>query len=77
MVGKRGKTKPPHANIPVSGAPNQVIAANSCVGGRTRNFDDLQTLTKEQLKLECRKRGQKTTGTKNELVRCLHGCFLF
>ncbi|KAK9754087.1 SAP domain [Popillia japonica] len=71
MVGKRGKTKPPHANIPVSGAPNQVIAANSCVGGRTRNFDDLQTLTKEQLKLECRKRGQKTTGTKNELLQRL------
>lgn len=29
----------------------------------------LLTLTKDQLKLECRKRGQKTTGTKTELVR--------
>lgn len=28
----------------------------------------LLTLTKEQLKVECRKRGQKTTGTKTELV---------
>lgn len=29
----------------------------------------LSTLTKEQLKIECRKRGQKNTGTKAELVR--------
>lgn len=28
----------------------------------------LLTLTKEQLKIECRKRGQKTNGTKTELV---------
>lgn len=28
----------------------------------------LLTLTKDQLKVECRKRGQKTTGTKTELV---------
>lgn len=28
----------------------------------------LLTLTKDQLKIECRKRGQKTTGTKTELV---------
>lgn len=28
----------------------------------------LLTLNKEQLKVECRKRGQKTTGTKTELV---------
>lgn len=30
----------------------------------------LLTLTKEQLKVECRKRGQKTNGTKTELVLC-------
>lgn len=30
----------------------------------------LLTLTKEQLKVECRKRGQKTNGTKTELVFC-------
>ncbi|KAI4454613.1 membrane-associated progesterone receptor component-related [Holotrichia oblita] len=71
MVGKRGKTKTPHVNTPVSVASNQVIATNSYVGGRMRSFDDLQTLTKEQLKLECRKRGQKTTGTKNELLQRL------
>lgn len=29
---------------------------------------DLSTMTKEQLKAECRRRGQKTTGTKTELV---------
>lgn len=28
----------------------------------------LSTLTKDQLKVECRKRGQKNTGTKAELV---------
>lgn len=28
----------------------------------------LLTLTKDQLKVECKKRGQKTTGTKTELV---------
>lgn len=28
----------------------------------------LSGLTKDQLKIECRKRGQKITGTKNELV---------
>lgn len=29
----------------------------------------LSTLTKDQLKVECRKRGQKNTGTKAELVQ--------
>lgn len=29
----------------------------------------LSTLTKDQLRVECRKRGQKNTGTKAELVR--------
>lgn len=29
---------------------------------------DLSTMTKDQLKAECRRRGQKTTGTKTELV---------
>lgn len=32
----------------------------------------LLTLTKDQLKIECRKRGQKTTGTKTELVARLY-----
>lgn len=31
----------------------------------------LSSLTKEQLKIECRKRGQKTTGNKMELVLIL------
>lgn len=33
-----------------------------------QTYVDFQHLTKEQLKVECRKRGQKTTGNKNELV---------
>ena len=37
----------------------------------------LLTLTKEQLKVECRKRGQKTTGTKTELVHFIFSlCFI-
>ena len=42
---------------------------------RFKGPDDLHALTKEQLKLECRKRGQKTTGTKTELVcMCYRNC---
>lgn len=37
----------------------------------------LLTLTKEQLKVECRKRGQKTTGTKTELVSLDFASILF
>lgn len=44
------------------------------------SYDQLQTYTKEQLKNECRKRGQKTSGTKTELVcmnwLLLHRCAL-
>lgn len=32
----------------------------------------LSSLTKDQLKVECRKRGQKTTGNKTELVLILN-----
>ncbi|KRT80765.1 hypothetical protein AMK59_5975, partial [Oryctes borbonicus] len=71
MVGKRGKTKAHPSNVALSNSSNQVNAASNHVGGRTRTLDDLQALTKEQLKLECRKRGQKTTGTKHELLQRL------
>lgn len=43
-------------------------------GGRSNNHqqqtnnDRFAQLTKEQLRVECRKRGQKTTGNKIELV---------
>lgn len=37
----------------------------------------LSTLTKEQLKFECRKRGQKTSGTKTDLVYNLQYNLLF
>lgn len=36
------------------------------------DLSDLSNFTKEQLKAECRKRGQKTSGTKTELVRFAH-----
>ena len=32
----------------------------------------LEALTKEQLKIEAKRRGQKTSGTKSELVLCYH-----
>lgn len=73
MAGKRtGKAKTSYSTVPFSNNSNQ-LPTNNHVGSRTRTLDDLQTLTKEQLKVECRKRGQKTSGTKNELVRRLHG----
>lgn len=37
----------------------------------------LSSLTKDQLKVECRKRGQKTTGNKTELVLILLTVFFF
>lgn len=37
----------------------------------------LSTLTKDQLKVECRKRGQKVTGTKIELVDTFFRQFIF
>lgn len=54
--------------------PTQTVTVN---GGTTFTAKQQQqldrnafllTLTKDQLKVECRKRGQKTTGTKTELV---------
>lgn len=38
----------------------------------TNRIQTLATLTKEQLKIECRRRGQKTTGNKTELVFLTH-----
>ncbi|KAF7283516.1 hypothetical protein GWI33_000351 [Rhynchophorus ferrugineus] len=35
---------------------------------KSKSVDELFNLTKEQLKQECRKRGQKSTGNKQELV---------
>lgn len=35
---------------------------------QTLNAEMLATMSKEQLRTECRKRGQKSTGNKNELV---------
>lgn len=35
----------------------------------------LASMNKEQLRAECRKRGQRTTGNKNELVSSVCKCF--
>jgi len=35
---------------------------------KSKSVDELLCLTKEQLKAECRKRGQKCSGNKQELV---------
>lgn len=44
---------------------------NSTENGRPRqnlSADALAAMSKEQLRAECRKRGQRATGNKNELV---------
>lgn len=61
------------ATVPI----NQTVTANGSAGTtftakQQQQLDRnafLLTLTKDQLKVECRKRGQKSTGTKTELVR--------
>lgn len=62
---------------------SQTVTANGGTGAALTPFTAKQqqqldrnafllTLTKDQLKAECRKRGQKTTGTKTELVATLN-----
>lgn len=75
MAGKRIRSRNSQNSIPVTNLTNrttiQTAKVTNTVGLKVP--DDLLTLTKEQLKAECRRRGQKTTGTKVELV-CLELC---
>lgn len=75
MAGKRIRSRNSHNSIPVTNLSNRTAShtanVTNTVGPKVP--DDLLTLTKEQLKAECRRRGQKTTGTKVELV-CLELC---
>ena len=63
MAGKKNRSK---------AAQNSVSAGSKGVNVPTNSIkkdaDELLAMTKEQLKIECRKRGQKTSGNKAELV---------
>lgn len=78
MAGKRIRSRNSHNSIPVTNLSNRTApqTANVTNTAGPRVPDDLLSLTKEQLKAECRRRGQKTTGTKVELV-CLVQCISF
>ncbi|CAG9862545.1 unnamed protein product [Phyllotreta striolata] len=69
MTGK--KTRKLHANSVKFHGPAKPLPASASEKRPTKMLDALLTLNKEQLKIECRKRGQKTTGTKSELLQRL------
>lgn len=48
--------------------PRQNSVSESTRPRQTLNPETLAAMNKEQLRAECRKRGQKSTGNKNELV---------
>lgn len=75
MGGKKIRSRKSNDSIPVTSLSNRSVnlnSSNSSNVNRNKLPEDLLSLTKEQLKLECRKRGQKTTGTKTELVWFVH-----
>ncbi|KAF5307405.1 hypothetical protein FQR65_LT06919 [Abscondita terminalis] len=71
MAGKRIRSRNSHNSIPVTNLTNRTIPQQTTNNKGHKVPDDLLTLTKEQLKAECRRRGQKTTGTKVELLQRL------
>lgn len=73
MAGKRIRSRTSQSSISISNLMNRPLTVtNSTNTAGPKPSVDLLSLTKEQLKIECRKRGQKTSGTKTELVRLLH-----
>ncbi|KAB0791277.1 hypothetical protein PPYR_03077 [Photinus pyralis] len=72
MAGKRIRSRNSHNSIPVTNLTNRAVPQTTVTStGGHKVPDDLLSLTKEQLKAECRRRGQKTTGTKVELLQRL------
>lgn len=67
MAGKRSRNRNSNTAQMTTQQPAQDLAGAE---------GDMSSLTKEQLKQECKKRGQKTAGTKAELVRKFR-CFFF
>lgn len=69
MAGKKIRSRTSQNSISVSSLSNRPInVQNSNNTTRLKPADELLSMTKEELKTECRKRGQKTTGNKTELV---------
>lgn len=69
MAGKKNRSRNSTQNFTV----RPTMANNLTQPNRlNKSVDELLTMTKEQLKTECRKRGQKCTGTKAELVTNLN-----
>lgn len=59
------------ANNNLAGSATNLKQNGSGISKQQQQLDRnnyLSSLTKDQLKIECRKRGQKTTGNKTELV---------
>lgn len=80
MAGKKIRPRNSQNSVPVANLVNRPLATSSKGAGGGSNSskisnEQLLTLTKEQLKVECRKRGQKTTGNRKELVGSLVACF--
>ncbi|KAL3271270.1 hypothetical protein HHI36_021761 [Cryptolaemus montrouzieri] len=72
MAGKKNRSQNSLNSIPVTSLNNP--PSKSVQKSHARNkktTDELLNMSKEQLKSECRKRGQKTTGNKNELLQRL------
>lgn len=73
MAGKKIRSRTSQNSISVSCLSNRTVNVTpSNNPARGRPIDELLAMTKEQLKNECRKKGQKTTGNKTELV--WHAC---
>lgn len=80
MTGKKIRPRNSQNSVPVANLVNRPLATPSKNAGGGSNSskipsEHLLTLTKEQLKVECRKRGQKTTGNRKELVGWLVASF--
>ncbi|CAG9767852.1 unnamed protein product [Ceutorhynchus assimilis] len=63
----RGKSQ----NYLLEPQPARLPVAKDTTTLKSKSLDELLNLTKEQLKAECRRRGQKSTGNKQELLQRL------
>ncbi|RZB40723.1 vacuole membrane protein 1 [Asbolus verrucosus] len=71
-MGKKIRSRTSQNSISVSCLSNRPVnVSNSNNTSRPRPTDELLGMTKDQLKMECRKRGQRTTGNKSELLQRL------
>ncbi|KAK9876353.1 hypothetical protein WA026_012662 [Henosepilachna vigintioctopunctata] len=72
MAGKKNRSHNSLNSVPVptlNNCPANIV--QKCQNRNNKTTDELLSMSKEQLKLECRKRGQKTNGNKSELLQRL------